>query len=39
MVEDIIYLTKRALWETENLMKCIPDDLWEKRYDDIPMWK
>ena len=39
MTEDIVYLTERALWETENLIKCIPDELWEKRYDDIPMWK
>lgn len=37
--DDIRYLTERALWETENLMKCIPDELWDKRYDGIPMWK
>lgn len=37
--DDIRYLTDRALWETENLIKCIPDDLWEKRYDGLPMWK
>ena len=37
--DDIRYLTERALWETENLMKCIPDELWEKCYDGIPMWK
>ena len=39
LCEDIRFLTERALWETENLMKCIPDRLWEKRYDGIPMWK
>lgn len=39
LCDDIRYLTERALWETENLMKCIPDDLWDKRYDFIPMWK
>lgn len=39
LCDDIKYLTDRALWETENLMKCIPDALWEKRYDGIPMWK
>lgn len=39
LCDDIRYLTERALWETENLMKCIPDDLWDKRYDGIPMWK
>lgn len=37
--DDIEFLTNRALWETENLMKCIPDELWNKRYDGIPMWK
>lgn len=37
--DDIRYLTNRALWETENLMKCIPDNLWNMRYDGIPMWK
>lgn len=39
LCDDIRYLTDRALWETENLMKCIPDELWHKRYDGIPMWK
>lgn len=39
LCDDIRYLTNRALWETENLIKCIPDELWKKRYDDIPMWK
>ena len=36
---DIRYLTGRALWETENLIACVPDELWDKRYDGIPMWK
>ncbi len=39
LCDDIRFLTERALWETENLMKCIPDELWTKRYDGIPMWK
>lgn len=39
LCDDIRFLTDRALWETENLMKCIPDDLWNKRYDGIPVWK
>ncbi len=37
--EDIRELTDRALWETENLIKCIPNELWDKRYDGLPMWK
>lgn len=39
LCDDIRFLTGRALWETENLMKCIPDELWNKRYDGLPMWK
>ena len=39
LCDDIRFLTGRALWETENLIKCIPDTLWEKRYDGLPMWK
>lgn len=39
LCDDIRYLTERALWETENLMKCIPDELWNQRYDGLPMWK
>lgn len=37
--DDIRFLTNRALWETENLINCIPNELWNKRYDGIPMWK
>lgn len=36
---DIRFLTERALWETENLILCIPDELWDRRYDGLPMWK
>lgn len=39
LCEDIRFLTNRALWETENLIKCIPEELWNKQYDGIPMWK
>lgn len=39
LCDDIRFLTDRALWETENLIKCIPDMLWDKRYDGIPIWK
>lgn len=39
LCDDIRYLTERALWETENLIRCIPDTLWDKRYDGLPMWK
>lgn len=36
---DIRDLTERALWETENLIACVPDELWNRRYDGIPLWK
>lgn len=39
LCEEIHFLTERALWETRNLMECVPGELWEKRYDEIPMWK
>lgn len=39
LCDDIRFLTDRALWETENLIECIPDELWNKRYDELPMWK
>ena len=39
LTDDIRELTDRALWETENLILCIPDALWNRRYDALPMWK
>ena len=39
LCDDIRELTERALWETENLISCIPDALWDRRYDELPMWK
>ncbi len=38
LCDDIRFLTDRALWETENLLKCVPTELWCKRYDEIPLW-
>ncbi len=35
LCDDIRYLTERALWETENLMKCIPDDYFYRIQDKI----
>lgn len=39
LCDEIRFLTERALWETENLIKCVPDGLWSRRYDDLPLWK
>jgi hypothetical protein len=37
---DIIQeLTDRALWEVKNVIDCVPDELWEKCYCEMPMWK
>ena len=32
-------MTVRALWETQNVIDCIPDDLWDKPYGGAPMWQ
>jgi hypothetical protein len=29
----------RALWEVNNVIHCVPDELWDKCYCDMPMWK
>lgn len=29
----------RALWEVENVIACVPDELWNKCYCDMPLWK
>ena len=29
----------RALWEVRNVIQCIPDELWNKIYCDMPLWK
>ena len=31
--------TDRALWEVKNVIGCVPDDLWNKNYCDMPCWK
>lgn len=31
--------TNRALWEVENIIACIPDELWDKSYCEMPLWK
>lgn len=29
----------RALWEVHNTIECVPDQLWNKFYCEMPMWK
>ncbi len=31
--------TMRALWEVKNIIDCVPEQLWEKEYSDMPCWK
>ena len=31
--------TNRALWEVRNVIDCVPDELWNKKYCDMPCWK
>lgn len=37
---DIIQnLTDKVFWEVKNVIDCVPDDLWDKCYCEMPMWK
>lgn len=31
--------TERALWEVQNVISCVGDDLWDKAYCQMPLWK
>lgn len=31
--------TARALWEVKNVIDCVPDELWDKLYCEMPCWK
>ena len=31
--------TQRALWEVGNVIDCIPDELWDRPYCEMPLWK
>lgn len=31
--------TRRALWEVKNVIDCVPDELWDKEYCEMPCWK
>lgn len=34
----IAEMTVRALWETQNVIDCIPDELWTRAYGGDPLW-
>ncbi len=31
--------TNRALWEVRNVIDCVPDQIWNKLYCEMPCWK
>ena len=37
--EAIADQTARALWEVGNVIACVPDELWDKAYCEMPLWK
>ena len=39
LVDIIDEQTRRALWEVKNVIDCVPDDLWDRLYCDMPCWK
>lgn len=39
LIEIIEEQTNRALWEVKNVIDCVPDELWNKEYCDMPCWK
>lgn len=39
LVEIIKEQTCRALWEVKNVIDCVPDELWNKAYCEMPCWK
>ena len=31
--------TNWALWEVKNVIDCVPEELWNKKYCEMPCWK
>ncbi len=31
--------TQRSIWSLKNVIQCIPEELWNKKYCDMPLWK
>lgn len=38
-VDDIVRQTDRVLWEVKNIVRCIPDTLWDKPYSGAPVYR
>lgn len=39
LIEIIQEQTSKALWEVQNVIDCVPDELWNRNYCDMPCWK
>lgn len=39
LVGSIQEQTTRALWEVNNVIACVPDELWNRLYCGMPCWK
>lgn len=37
--DTIRELTSRALWEVKNVIDCISDQMWDKEFCEMPLWK
>lgn len=38
-VEIINNQTQKAMWEIKNVIDCIPDDMWNKSFCEMPLYK
>ncbi len=38
-VDTIKDQTDRALWSVRNVIDCIPDEMWDRLYCGMPLWK
>lgn len=39
LTDTIIFQTEKALWEVKNVIDCVPKELWDKSYCEMPMWQ
>lgn len=39
LTEVIIDQTNRALWEVKNVIACVPENLWNRDYCEMPLYK
>lgn len=35
----ITEMTVRGLWETQNVLDCVPDEIWTRYFGGAPMWQ